>query len=132
MPGAGVIPRPFFFHLPMQRPATPLRRATLLASACLLWVAAFSLGGCRTPPDAPPESWGNIHSGIPREKLLKRLGTPSGKSPRGGDSWTANGWVLDVEYDQDGTVTGSSQGHAPSQRTPATPQNVPAAPMPGN
>lgn len=84
--------------------------AVVLAVALAALVAP--LAGCRTPPDAPPQSWGNIHSGIPRERLLKRLGTPTGKSGRGGDSWSANGWVLDVEYDQDGLVTGSSQGHA--------------------
>lgn len=82
-----------------------------LALAVVLLAAPII--GCRTPPGSPPEAWGNIHSGIPREKLLRRLGSPSSKSARGGDTWSANGWVLDVEYDQDGLVTGSSQGHAP-------------------
>ncbi|MFM8420544.1 MAG: hypothetical protein ACKOEQ_10540 [Verrucomicrobiota bacterium] len=104
----------------MQRPAPFHRRATGLAVACIAVVVAAMLAGCRTPSDAPPESWGDIHSGIPRERLHKRLGQPSGKSARGGDSWTANGWVLDVEYDQEGNVDGSSQGHAPSRRPTGT------------
>lgn len=115
----------------MQRPALLPRRATWWAFACLAWVAAAVPAGCRTPSDAPPESWGNIHSGIPRERLHKRLGQPSGKSARGGDSWTANGWVLDVEYDQEGNVEGSSQGHAPSRRPSATTPSAPPAPPQG-
>lgn len=94
----------------------PFAAANLRNAASMLAMVAICWAGCRTPPGQPPESWGNIHSGMAREKLLKRLGNPTGKSARGGDSWTVQGWVLDVEYDQEGNVTGSSQGHAASRK----------------
>lgn len=102
----------------MSRTGSPQRSpAPALAVASLaLVLLGGPIAGCRTPPHLPPDSWGDIHSGIPREKLLRRLGNPSAKSPRGGDSWTANGWVLDVEYDEEGRVSGSSQGHAPGSK----------------
>ncbi len=68
-------------------------------------VAVFTIPRWQTPwyqSVRCPAGWFKLKPGITRQRLLARLGEPSGWSAPGEDTWQEGAWQLLVTYDEGG------------------------------